>query len=125
MTNIASGGQASRARLLPGSWRCRTRKAGSAHGFANQFFYANPGKFTDITSVKTAVARRNFNNSVDDCLGTADRLRTFNDFSGSPTQFTGTGWDNVTGLGRAERHTLIGQLILEHIWQIALLFDAD
>ena len=59
----------------------------------------NPGKFTDITSVNTAVARRNFNNSVDDCSGTADRLRTFNDYSGSPTQSTGPGWDNVTGLG--------------------------
>jgi len=28
-----------------------------------------------------------------------DRLRTFDDYSGSPTQKTGPGWDNVTGLG--------------------------
>jgi hypothetical protein len=28
-----------------------------------------------------------------------DRLRTFDDYSGSPTQHTGPGWDNVTGLG--------------------------
>ena len=75
------------------------QKAGFAHGFANPFFYANPGKFYDVLSVKTAVARRNFVNSVDDCNGTVDRLRTFNDYSGSPTQFTATGWDDVTGLG--------------------------
>jgi hypothetical protein len=74
-------------------------KAGSPHGFANPFFYMNPSKFRDIGPVDTAVARRNFNNSVDDCNGTVDRLRTFNDYSGSPTQSTGTGWDNVTGLG--------------------------
>jgi len=78
------------------------QKAGFAHGFANPFFYANPGKFYDVLSVKTAVARRNFVNSVDDCDGTVDRLRTFDDngpCSGSPTQSTGTGWDNVTGRG--------------------------
>jgi hypothetical protein len=76
------------------------QKAGSAHGFANPFFYANAGSFTDILSVKTAVARRNFVDGQDDCLGTVDRLRTFDHYSvGSPTQFTGPGWDNVTGLG--------------------------
>ena len=93
------GGTSLSCPIIAGIMALSDQKAGSAHGFANQFFYDNPGKFTDITSVKTAVARRNFNNSVDDCNGTADRLRTFNDFSGSPTQFTGTGWDNVTGLG--------------------------
>jgi hypothetical protein len=69
------------------------------HGFANPFFYANAGNFYDVTSVKTAVARRNFVNSVDDCDGTVDRLRTFDDDTESPTQSTGPGWDNVTGLG--------------------------
>jgi hypothetical protein len=52
-----------------------------------------------VLSVKTAVARRNFVNSVDATAGTVDRLRTFDDHSGSPTQHTGPGWDNVTGLG--------------------------
>jgi hypothetical protein len=75
------------------------QKAGAAHGFANPFFYQNPGKFRDILSVKTAVARRNFRNSLDACIGTSDQLRTFDDYSGSPTQSTGPGWDNVTGLG--------------------------
>jgi len=69
------------------------------HGFANPFLYANAGKFYDVHSVKTAVARRNFVNSVDASAGTADHLRTFNDYSGSPTQHTNSGWDNVTGLG--------------------------
>ncbi len=93
------GGTSLSCPIIAGIMALSDQKAGAAHGFANPFFYANPGKFTDILSVKTAVARRNFNNSVDDCNGTGDRLRTFNDFSGSPTQFTGTGWDNVTGLG--------------------------
>ena len=53
----------------------------------------------DVLSVKTAVARRNFVNSVDESAGTADFLRTFDDYSGSPTQHTNPGWDNVTGLG--------------------------
>ena len=59
----------------------------------------NAGDFYDVLSVKTAVARRNFDNSVDASAGTADFLRTFDDYSGSPTQHTNPGWDNVTGLG--------------------------
>jgi len=93
------GGTSLACPIIAGIMALSDQKAGSPHGFANPFFYQNPGKFRDITSVNTAVARRNFNNSVDTCNGTADRLRTFNDFSGSPTQSTGTGWDNVTGLG--------------------------
>ena len=73
--------------------------AGHPHGFANPLFYANPAAFYDVVSVKTAVARRNFVNSVDASAGTSDSLRTFDDYSGSPTQHTGPGWDNVTGLG--------------------------
>jgi hypothetical protein len=73
--------------------------AGHPHGFANPAFYANPSSFYDVLSVKTAVARRNYNNNVDASTGTSDRLRTFDDYTGSPTQHTGPGWDNVTGLG--------------------------
>jgi hypothetical protein len=75
------------------------QKSGSPHGFANPLFYANPQVFYDVQSVKTAVARRNFNNSVDASAGTSDFLRTFDDYSGSPSQHTNPGWDNVTGLG--------------------------
>jgi subtilase family serine protease len=74
-------------------------QAHGIHGFANPFFYGGTVSYYDVGSVKTAVARRNFVNGVDDCNGTVDRLRTFDDYSGSPTQSTGTGWDNVTGLG--------------------------
>jgi subtilase family serine protease len=77
-------------------------QAHGIHGFANQSFYQHSSEFTDITSIKTAVARRNFSNGVDDCDGTSDSLRTFDDNgpgSGSPTQSTTAGWDNVTGLG--------------------------
>ena len=93
------GGTSLSCPIVAGIMALSDQKAGFAHGFANPFFYQNPGKFTDILSTKTAVARRNFNNSVDDCNGTADRLRTFDDYSGSPTQYTANGWDNVTGLG--------------------------
>jgi len=93
------GGTSLACPIVAGIMALSDQKAGAPHGFANPFFYQNPGKFTDITSVNTAVARRNYVNSIDDCNGTVDRLRTFNDYSGSPTQFTGAGWDNVTGLG--------------------------
>jgi subtilase family serine protease len=93
------GGTSLACPIIAGIMALSDQKAGRPHGFANPFFYMNPGKFTDILPINTAVARRNFNNSVDDCDGTADRLRTFDDYSGSPTQSTGTGWDNVTGLG--------------------------
>jgi subtilase family serine protease len=77
-------------------------QAHGIHGFANPSFYQHYTEFTDILAVRTAVARRNFNNGVDDCNGTSDFLRTFDDNgsgSGSPTQHTVSGWDNVTGLG--------------------------
>ena len=93
------GGTSLSCPIVAGIMALSDQKAGFAHGFANPFFYQNPGNFTDIVSTKTAVARRNFVNNVDDCNGTVDRLRTFDDYSGSPTQYTATGWDNVTGLG--------------------------
>ena len=95
------GGTSLSCPIVAGIMALSDQKAGVAHGFANPFFYGlGPGSFYDVLAVETAVARRNFVNGVDDCNGTADRLRTFNDFLiGSPTQSTGPGWDNVTGLG--------------------------
>jgi subtilase family serine protease len=93
------GGTSLACPIFAGLMALLDQKSGQPHGFANPLFYANPGAFYDVTSVKTAVARRNFNNGVDASAGTADRLRTFDDYSGSPTQHTGAGWDNVTGLG--------------------------
>ena len=93
------GGTSASVQTFGGLMALADQAAGHPHGFANPDFYANPSSFYDVLSVKTAVARRNFNNSVDASAGTADRLRTFDDYSGSPTQHTGTGWDNVTGLG--------------------------
>ena len=94
------GGTSLSCPIVAGIMALSDQKAGSAHGFANPFFYGlSAGSFYDVGSIKTAVARRNFVNSVDDCHGTVDRLRTFDDYSGSPTQSTGPGWDNVTGLG--------------------------
>jgi subtilase family serine protease len=93
------GGTSLSSPIFAGLMALADQKAGHPHGFANALFYANPGAFYDVTSVKTAVARRNFNNGVDASAGTVDRLRTFDDYSGSPTQHTNPGWDNVTGLG--------------------------
>lgn len=93
------GGTSLASPIFAGLMALADQAAGHPHGFANPLFYANSGAFYDVLSVKTAVARRNFNNSVDASAGTSDRLRTFDDYSGSPTQSTGPGWDNVTGLG--------------------------
>ena len=93
------GGTSLASPIFAGLMALADQKAGFAHGFANPLFYSHSGMFYDVQSVKTAVARRNYNNSVDASAGTADRLHTFDDYSGSPTQFTSPGWDNVTGLG--------------------------
>jgi subtilase family serine protease len=93
------GGTSLASPIFAGIMALADQKAGHPHGFANPLFYANPGAFYDVRSVKTAVARRNFNNGVDASAGTSDRLRTFDDYSGSPSQHTNSGWDNVTGLG--------------------------
>ena len=105
------GGTSLASPIFAGLMALADQKAGHAHGFANPLFYANPSAFYDVVSVKTAVARRNFVNGVDATNGTADVLRTFDDYSGSPTQHTGPGWDNVTGLGTpgASFLDLIGQ----------------
>jgi subtilase family serine protease len=93
------GGTSLASPIFAGLMALADQKAGHALGFANPLFYANAGSFYDVLSVKTAVARRNFVNGVDASSGTVDRLRTFDDYSGSPTQHTTAGWDNVTGLG--------------------------
>ena len=93
------GGTSLSSPIFAGLMALLDQKAGTPHGFANPLFYSNAGVFFDVTSLKTAVARRNYVNSVDATAGTVDRLRTLDDYSGSPTQFTGPGWDNVTGLG--------------------------
>jgi subtilase family serine protease len=93
------GGTSLSSPIFAGLMALADQAAGQPHGFANPLFYAHPNAFYDVLSVKTAVARRNYVNSVDDTAGTVDRLRTFDDYSGSPTQHTNPGWDNVTGLG--------------------------
>jgi subtilase family serine protease len=105
------GGTSLSSPIFAGLMALADQRAGHAHGFANPLFYANPSAFYDVLSVKTAVARRNFVNGVDATNGTADFLRTFDDYSGSPTQHTNAGWDNVTGLGTpgVSFLTLIGQ----------------
>ena len=57
-----------------------------------------PGAFYDVLSVKTAVARRNYNNSVD---ASAARPTSCGHSTTIPARRRSTrpGWDNVTGLG--------------------------
>jgi subtilase family serine protease len=93
------GGTSLSSPIFAGLMALLDQKSGSPHGFANPLFYAHANVFYDVLSVKTAVARRNFTNGVDASDGTSDHLRTFDDYSGSPTQHTNAGWDNVTGLG--------------------------
>jgi subtilase family serine protease len=92
------GGTSLSSPIFAGLMALADQKAGHAHGFANPLFYGHAEAFYDVLSVKTAVARRNFVNDVDATAGTVDRLRTFDDYTLSPTQHTGPGWDNVTGL---------------------------
>jgi subtilase family serine protease len=93
------GGTSLASPIFAGIMALADQRAGRPHGFANPAFYTHAGAFYDVRSVKTAVARRNYTNSVDASDGTSDHLRTFDDYSGSPTQHTGPGWDDVTGLG--------------------------
>ena len=93
------GGTSLASPIFAGIMALADQAAGHPHGFANPTFYANKTAFYDVTSVKTAVARRNYINGVDISAGTADKLRTFDDYSGSTSQSTHRGWDNVTGLG--------------------------
>lgn len=93
------GGTSLSSPIFAGLMALFDQKSGSPHGFANPLFYKNAGAFYDVISVKTAVVRSNFVNGVDATDGTIDSLRTFDDYSGSPTQSTAPGWDDVTGLG--------------------------
>ena len=93
------GGTSLASPIFAGIMALADQAAGHPHGFANPALYAHRSALTDVTSVKTAVARRNYVNGVDASAGTSDFLRTFDDYSGSPTQHTSPGWDNVTGLG--------------------------
>ena len=63
------GGTSLASPIFAGIMALANQKAGKSLGFANPLFYANPGAFYDVVSVKTAVARRNFNNSVDASAG--------------------------------------------------------
>lgn len=105
------GGTSLSSPIFAGLMALVDQRAGHPHGFANPLFYSNPSAFHDVLSVKTAVARRNYVNGVDATNGTSDFLRTFDDYSGSPTQHTNAGWDNVTGLGTpgVSFLTLLGQ----------------
>jgi len=83
------GGTSLATPIFAGLMALADQNAGHPHGFANPVFYANPGAFYDVLSVKTAVARRNFVNGVDASAGTVDRLRSSANQSGRHAQRAG------------------------------------
>ncbi len=78
------------------------QKAGHVFGFANPLFYASAGSaaFHDVVPPASplAVARNNYNNSVDDSDGYLVSLRSLDVDSGL-TIHTRPGYDDVTGVG--------------------------
>lgn len=93
------GGTSLSCPIFAGLMALAQQKAGQGYGFANPWFYTHSEQLKDIVGFQTATVRRNFNNGENESAGTVDRVRTFNDYSGSPTQYTAFGWDPVTGLG--------------------------
>jgi subtilase family serine protease len=92
------GGTSLACPLIAGIMALADQAAGQPHGFANPFFYSQPGAFTDILSPAStiAVVRTNYVNGVDASAGLAYRLRTMNQTLSLQTTL---GYDDVTGLG--------------------------
>ena len=72
---------------------------GTVHGFINPSLYSLAGTpaIKDVTHVKGADVRVDYNNGVDAKDGTTTSVRTF-DFPGLAISTT-PGYDNTTGLG--------------------------
>ncbi|PYU20442.1 MAG: serine protease [Acidobacteria bacterium] len=92
------GGTSLSCPLMAGIMALADQAAGQPHGFANPFFYSQPGAFTDIVNPASTVAvvRTNYVNSVDASAGLAYTLRTMNQTLSLQTT---PGYDDVTGLG--------------------------
>jgi subtilase family serine protease len=92
------GGTSLSSPIFAGIMALSDEALGSAHGFANPVFYANPGAFTDVTSPASTVAvvRTNYSNGVDASAGLSYRLRTANQTLSLQTT---PGYDDVTGMG--------------------------
>ncbi len=76
------------------------QKAGFAARLCEPRVLREPAaRSTDVLSVKTAVARRNFVNGVDATAGTVGRAPDVRRLLGLALAAHGPGWDNVTGLG--------------------------
>jgi subtilase family serine protease len=92
------GGTSLACPLVAGIMALADESIGKPHGFANPFFYSQPGSFTDVVSPASTVAvvRTNYVNSVDASAGLAYALRTANQ---TLSLHTTPGYDDVTGLG--------------------------
>jgi subtilase family serine protease len=93
------GGTSLSSPLFAGLMALADDLTGSVHGFINPSLYSLEGTaaITDVTHVKAADVRVDYNNSVDAKKGTTTSVRTF-DFRGL-TISTTPGYDNTTGLG--------------------------
>ena len=98
--STASAARVSSVQIFAGLMALADQAAGAPHGFANPLFYAHPEAVLRRArpSRRRSLAATSSTASTP-ATGRADFLRTFDDYSGSPSQHTGPGWDNVTGLG--------------------------
>jgi subtilase family serine protease len=93
------GGTSLSSPLFAGLMALADDLSGSAHGFINPSLYSLAGTaaITDVTHVKAADVRVDYNNGVDAKNGTTTTVRTF-DLPGLAISTT-PGYDNTTGLG--------------------------
>ena len=104
------GGTSLSAPLFAGVMALADQHAGVHHGFANPFLYslAGSGALRDITpGPKSAVVRRNYNNSVDASAGFSNpSVRTID--ADLQSLRTLNGYDTLTGIGAPNGASLVG-----------------
>jgi subtilase family serine protease len=103
------GGTSLSSPLFAGIMALADQQAGAHHGFANPFLYSLAGStaLRDITpGPKSAVARNNFNNSVDPTNGVSTSVRTID--ADLQSLRTLNGYDTLTGLGAPNGASFVG-----------------
>ena len=104
------GGTSLSSPLFAGVMALADQQAGVHHGFANPYLYslAGSGALRDITpGPKSAVVRRNYDNSVDASAGFANpTVRTID--ADLQSLRTLNGYDTLTGLGAPNGASFVG-----------------
>ncbi len=104
------GGTSLSSPLFAGVMALADQMAGVAHGFVNPLLYSKAGTnaFNDVTHVKAADVRVDYNNGIDAGNGTTESIRGFDDRN--LTIHTARGYDNVTGLGTPNGKTFLSRI---------------